>query len=143
MPASSDLQRFLTAQETSYAAALEEIKSGRKRSHWMWYVFPQLQGLGRSATAQYYALQSGAEAAAYLGHPVLGNRLLAICQALLVLPGHDPYRLLGSPDDVKLHSSLTLFAALPGAPPVFQQALDKYYAGRPDPNTLRLLREHP
>ena len=142
MSPENSLQRYLDAQEVAYPTALAEMQRGRKQSHWMWYIFPQIQGLGRSATAQHYALASEAEAAAYLAHPVLGSRLLAICRVLLTLPGRDPYQLLGSPDDLKLHSSMTLFSSLPGASPVFQQVLDQYYAGRPDSNTLRLLREH-
>ena len=142
MSPENSLQRYLDAQAAAYPTALAEMQRGRKQSHWMWYIFPQIQGLGRSATAQHYALASEAEAAAYLAHPVLGSRLLAICRVLLALPGRDPHQLLGSPDDLKLHSSMTLFGSLPGASPVFQQVLDQYYAGRPDPNTLRLLREH-
>lgn len=139
MPNQPRLQRFIDAQEASYAVALAEIQQGRKRSHWMWYVFPQIQGLGFSATSKYYALENATEAAAFLKHPLLGGRLVRISQALLELDAHDPYAVLGSPDDVKLHSSMTLFAALPDAPPVFQAVLDKYFAGKPDPNTLRIL----
>jgi uncharacterized protein (DUF1810 family) len=139
MPTDSSLQRFLSAQERSYADALQEIKRGRKTSHWMWYVFPQLQGLGLSETARYYAIKDAAEAQAYLQHPVLGKRLVEISEVLLQLPGSDAYAIFGSPDDLKLRSSMTLFAALPGASPVFQQVLDKYYNGRKDEKTIALL----
>ena len=139
MPSKPDLQRFIDAQEASYSTALAEIMQGRKRSHWMWYVFPQIQGLGLSETAKFYALQDAAEAKAFLAHPVLGSRLVRISTALLELPGHDAHAVLGSPDDVKLRSSMTLFASLPQAPAVFQAVLDKYYAGQPDPSTLRIL----
>jgi uncharacterized protein (DUF1810 family) len=139
MPTDNSLQRFLSAQDRSYAAALQEIQRGRKTSHWMWYVFPQLQGLGLSETARYYAIKDAAEAQAYLQHPVLGKRLMEISEALLQLPGNDAYAIFGSPDDLKLRSSMTLFAALPGASPVFQQVLDKYYNGRKDEKTVALL----
>ncbi|UOQ99695.1 DUF1810 domain-containing protein [Hymenobacter sp. 5317J-9] len=138
MPSENSLQRFLDAQATNYHDALAEIKSGRKRSHWMWYVFPQIQGLGLSETARFYALQDRAEAAAYLQHPVLGSRLVEISQALLELKSNDAHGVLGSPDDMKLKSSMTLFAAL-RASPVFQRVLDKFYAGEPDSKTLRII----
>ncbi|TGE24267.1 DUF1810 domain-containing protein [Hymenobacter aquaticus] len=139
MTRSSDLQRFVSAQATDYAPALAEIKAGRKRSHWMWYIFPQIQGLGFSETSRFYAIQDRAEAEAYLQHPVLGPRLLEISRALLALPGTDATRILGSPDDVKLHSSMTLFAALAPTDPVFQQVLDKFFNGAPDAKTRQLL----
>ncbi|MDF7811333.1 DUF1810 domain-containing protein [Hymenobacter sp. YC55] len=135
----SSLQRFVEAQETSYATALSEIKRGRKQTHWMWYVFPQLKGLGVSSTAQYYGLADAAEAEQYSQHPVLGQRLLDISNALLELSSSNATTIMGSPDDVKLKSSMTLFASLPGASPVFQRVLDKFYQGAQDPNTLRLL----
>ena len=139
MPAQLNLQRFLDAQATDYAPALAEIKNGRKRSHWMWYIFPQIQGLGFSSISQRYAIQDAAEAAAYLQHPVLGARLLEISQALLGLAGSNATGIMGSPDDLKLRSSMTLFGAVPGASPVFQQVLDKFFGGKPDGQTLRLL----
>ncbi|MBJ6109916.1 DUF1810 domain-containing protein [Hymenobacter sp. BT523] len=138
MPSENSLQRFLDAQQASYPTALAEINSGRKRTHWMWYIFPQIQGLGLSETARFYALRDRAEAAAFLQHPVLGARLLEISQALLDLPSNDPYRILGSPDDMKLKSSMTLFANLQ-AHPVFQRVLDKFYAGASDDKTLQIL----
>lgn len=134
-----DLQRFIDAQQSSYAAALSEMRAGCKRSHWMWYIFPQLQGLGYSETARFYAIRDRAEAAAYLAHPVLGPRLLEICRALLALESSDATRLMGSPDDVKLRSSMTLFAALEDTNPVFQRVLDKFFGGQQDQRTLQLL----
>lgn len=135
----SNLDRFTEAQARNYQDALSEITNGRKRSHWMWYVFPQIQGLGISETARFYALDDQAEAAAYLAHPVLGRRLLDISTALLGLASNDAHAIFGSPDDLKLQSSMTLFAALPGASPVFQQVLDKFYQGKKDERTLRII----
>ena len=133
------LTRFLAAQETAYPTALSEIKNGRKRSHWMWYIFPQIQGLGVSETSRYYAIRDAAEAQAYLRHPVLGSRLVEISNALLTLPSNNATAVLGSPDDLKLRSSMTLFAALPAASPVFQAVLGKFFNGAADGKTLRLL----
>lgn len=139
MSSENRLQRFIDAQAADYSRALAEIEQGKKRSHWMWYIFPQLQGLGYSTTSQYYALQDEQEAVAYVQHPLLGPRLLRLCEALLALPGQNATHIMGSPDDVKLRSSMTLFAALPSAQPVFQLVLDKFFKGIPDPQTLRLL----
>ena len=133
------LQRFLDAQESAYPTALAEIKRGRKQSHWMWFIFPQIQGLGLSSTSRFYALKNATEAAAYLKQPLLGSRLLEICAELLRLPGHDATRIFGHPDDLKLRSCLTLFANLPHPQPVFQLLLDKFFQGTPDNQTLRLL----
>jgi uncharacterized protein (DUF1810 family) len=133
------LDRFLDAQKADYAIALPEIKSGRKRSHWMWYIFPQIQGLGFSETSKYYAIKDIAEAEAFLNHPILGERLVAICKALLNLKETDANKIFGSPDDVKLKSSMTLFAALPKTDPVFQSVLDKFFNGEKDRVTLQLI----
>ena len=133
------LTRFLDAQKSDYQTALSEIKNGRKRSHWMWYIFPQIQGLGFSETSRYYAIQDTAEAKDFLQHPLLGSRLVAICQELLKLSANDAHAIFGSPDDLKLKSSMTLFAAVPGADPVFQLVLNKFFDGARDPKTLRLL----
>ena len=133
------LQRFLDAQATAYPTALAEIKAGRKRSHWMWYIFPQIQGLGYSEISRHYAIRDAAEAAAYLAQPVLGPRLREIAGELLKLGGHDAGRIFGSPDDLKLHSSMTLFAAVPGTDPVFRAVLDKFFGGVPDAQTQRRL----
>ncbi|UOR06500.1 DUF1810 domain-containing protein [Hymenobacter aerilatus] len=133
------LSRFLDAQQSDYRTALSEIKNGRKRSHWMWYIFPQIQGLGFSETSRYYAIQDAAEAEAYLNHPVLGSRLVEISQELLKLNSNNANSIFGSPDDLKLKSSMTLFAALPDANPVFQKVLDTFFNGAQDSKTLQLL----
>ncbi|RYZ83842.1 MAG: DUF1810 domain-containing protein [Moraxellaceae bacterium] len=136
-----ELTRFLTAQERDYAVALAEIKQGRKRSHWMWYIFPQIAGLGFSATSRLYAIKDKSEAVAYLQHPVLGSRLVEITRVLLELDENHAGRIFGNPDDMKLKSSMTLFGALPGADPVFSRVLAKYFNGIQDWVTLRLLSE--
>ncbi|MBA5689297.1 DUF1810 domain-containing protein [Rugamonas apoptosis] len=133
------LERFKTAQAPVYDTVLRELEQGRKRSHWMWFIFPQLDGLGRSETARYYALSGLGEARAYLADPVLGERLRACCALLASLPGHDPHAIFGAPDDMKFHSSLTLFAQAAPELPVFSQCLQKYFAGAPDQATLTLL----
>ena len=133
------LQRFLTAQERDYIRALTELRAGRKRSHWMWYIFPQVQGLGFSATYRLYAIESLEEAKAYLEHPVLGERLLECATALLQVEGRSAYEIMGAPDDAKLKSSATLFAAVSPAGSVFEQLLDKYFEGERDERTLDLM----
>ncbi|HUY88330.1 MAG TPA: DUF1810 domain-containing protein [Pirellulales bacterium] len=134
-----DLRRFVEAQADDYERALAEIKSGRKRSHWMWYVFPQYAGLGFSSTSQHYAIQSPQEAEAYLAHPLLGPRLVECCEAALSVAGRSALELFGSPDDLKLRSCATLFARVSPAGSVFERLLDKYFEGQPDEKTLRLL----
>ncbi len=134
-----NLKRFTDAQARNYADALAEIKSGRKRSHWMWYVFPQIKGLGFSEMAQFYAIQNLDEATAYLQHPVLGKRLLEISAALLQLQSSNATQVMGNPDDLKLKSSMTLFAALPNTDPVFEAVLDKFYNGKKDSKTLEII----
>ena len=133
-----NLNRFISAQERSYDAALREIKSGRKRTHWMWYNFPQIAGLGFSSTAQFYAISSMQEAKDYYAHPVLGKRLVEISEALLALDTNDAGAVMGYPDDLKLRSSMTLFLAASGDA-VFQRVLDKFYSGKPDSKTLSIL----
>jgi uncharacterized protein (DUF1810 family) len=138
----SDLARFLDAQEGDYDRALAEIRRGRKTSHWMWYVFPQLRGLGQSAMSQRYAIGSLEEARAYLDHPVLGRRLIECAEAALAVPDRSAHEIFGSPDDLKLRSCATLFAAAsPVRPSVFDAIIDKYFDGRGDEATLRLLRD--
>lgn len=134
-----NLHRFITAQERDYSTALVEIKEGHKRSHWMWYIFPQIQGLGLSGTSKYYAIKDLAEAEAYLSHPVLGCRLIEICHALLEVMGSDAHAIFGSPDDMKLRSSMTLFAAVAGADVVFRDVLDKFFGGTRDATTMQLI----
>ena len=135
----SDLQRFVDAQKTIYAQALKEISGGRKTSHWMWFVFPQLAGLGSSPMSQRFAIQSLAEAQEYLNHPVLGPRLVECAEALLRVHGKSARELFGSPDDLKLRSSMTLFARAAGAGSVFGSVLRRYFAEGPDARTVELL----
>ena len=135
-----NLERFVTAQEPVFDTALAELRSGRKRSHWMWFVFPQLRGLGRSQAAQFYGLESLDEARAYLAHPVLGPRLELSTQAVLESGGASLNAIFGSPDDMKFRSSMTLFAlAFPEAESVFRQALGRWSAGQMDEQTLALV----
>lgn len=134
-----DLSRFVQAQADDYDRALAELKSGQKRSHWMWYIFPQLDGLGSSSTAHRYAIRSLAEARAYLAHPVLGPRLLKSADALLEIEGRSAREILGSPDDLKLSSCATLFAQVSPSDSVFHRLLDHYFRGQPDRKTLALL----
>jgi uncharacterized protein (DUF1810 family) len=134
-----NLERFIDAQRTDYAIALSEIKGGRKESHWMWYIFPQLLGLGYTSTSISYSLKNLDEAAAYLRHEVLGKRLVEISNALLALETNDAHEVFGSPDDIKLKSSMTLFALVPGADKVFQSVLNKFFDGKQDEKTLQLL----
>lgn len=135
----SSLQRFLSAQATTYKTAHIELSKGRKESHWMWFIFPQIQGLGLSETAKHYAIRDLDEAAAFMHHPVLGPRLIAISEVLLGLESADASYVFGSPDDLKLKSSMTLFAALPDAHPVFQSVLQKFFDGEKDRRTLTIL----
>lgn len=134
----SSLDRFLVAQENSYDNALREIRAGRKRSHWMWYIFPQLAGLGMSYTAQLYAIKDLDEAREYISHPLLGARLVEISGALLELESSDATAVMGYPDDLKLRSCMTLFQLVSDSP-VFGRVLDKFYGGAKDTRTLSLL----
>ena len=134
-----DLQRFLDAQSSNYADALAELRAGRKRTHWMWYVFPQYTGLGRSPMAERFAIKSVAEAEAYLRHPILGSRLLECAEAVLDVKGRSAHEILGSPDDAKLRSSATLFTRVAPAGSVFHRILDRYFGGEPDRRTLELI----
>ncbi len=135
----ADLSRFVDAQAGTYAQALAELRAGRKTGHWMWFVFPQVAGLGRSPTAQHYAVSGLDEARAYLAHPVLGQRLVESAQALLDLPGDDATAVLGSVDAMKLRSSMTLFAHADPAQPVFRAVLERYFAGQEDEATTSRL----
>ncbi|WP_439692242.1 DUF1810 domain-containing protein [Curtobacterium sp. SP.BCo] len=134
------LERFVLAQQGVHDTALAELRRGRKTSHWMWFVFPQLSGLGRSATAQQYALDGLVEARAYLAHPVLGPRLLTATAAAAAAPARSVDELLGGVDALKLRSSMTLFTAAADDPAPFRAVLDRWYAGTEDPVTVRLLR---
>lgn len=138
-----DLERFVQAQQGVHERAVTELRSGRKRSHWMWFVLPQVEGLGSSPTARRFAIRSAAEARAYLSHPTLGPRLHEAVDAVLEAGRNDPSldarRLMGSPDDLKLRSSVTLFAEVADDPAPFRAVLDRYYGGEPDARTLERL----
>lgn len=134
-----DLARFVEAQERSYPQALSEIRRGQKRSHWMWYVFPQFDGLGGSPAARRYSIKSAAEAEAYLRHSILGPRLLESARATLGVEGRSALEVFGAPDHMKLRSSATLFASVSPAGSVFEQVLERYFGGEPDEKTLQLL----
>jgi uncharacterized protein (DUF1810 family) len=138
--ASYDLERFVRAQAGTHEQALAELTRGRKQSHWMWFVFPQIAGLGMSDMSRRYAIADLGEARAYLAHSVLGPRLRACFEATLGVDGRTAHEIFGSPDDMKLRSSATLFAAVSEAGSIFQQVLDKYFDGRPDAATQRLTR---
>nr|WP_272890237.1 DUF1810 domain-containing protein [Stutzerimonas stutzeri] len=133
------MQRFVDAQYSPYEIALAELRAGYKQSHWMWFIFPQIAGLGRSAMAERYAIADLDEAVAYLQHPLLGQRLGECAQALLQHSGRTARQILGSPDDLKLRSSMTLFAAAAPENALFQQILDTFYNGEADPETLKRL----
>lgn len=135
------LSRFISAQESTFERALNELKSGQKRSHWMWFIFPQIDGLGRSLSARKYAIRSREEALAFLEHPILGPRLLECCRALLSVSGKTASDIMGFPDDIKLRSSLTLFEAAGKEHPEFDQVLTRYFGGHRDERTLELLDE--
>jgi uncharacterized protein (DUF1810 family) len=140
MKTATGLERFIDAQRHDYATALAEIRRGRKVTHWMWYIFPQIRGLGSSETSKYYAIQNVSEAEGFLKHPVLGTRLIDICRTLLDQQNNDVSKIFGSPDDLKLRSSMTLFASLPDTHPVFQQVLDRFFGAEKDPLTLQIMK---
>jgi len=138
-PCEYDLERFITAQEAVYSGALLELCRGKKQSHWMWFIFPQLIGLGYSSTSQYYALKSPGEVRAYLAHQVLGSRLQEATTAVMTLAGRSALDIFGAVDELKFHSSMTLFSHPTGPESVYQQALDKYFDGKQDYRTLEIL----
>jgi uncharacterized protein (DUF1810 family) len=135
-----DLDRFVTAQDPVFDRVLEELAAERKRTHWMWFIFPQLAGLGRSDTARFYAIAGLDEARRYLAHPLLGPRLVRCTELVVAVEGRTAHDIFGSPDDLKFRSSMTLFMQPAGAPAIFAAALDKYFAAEPDQVTLALLR---
>lgn len=141
MSKETNLERFISAQEKSYPIALSEIKKGKKQSHWMWYIFPQIYGLGFSETSKFYSIKDIDEAKEFLLHPVLGNRLVGLCNELLKLEPDNATSIFGSPDDLKLKSSMTLFSSLK-INPVFQKVLDKFFNGAKDSKTLELISKH-
>lgn len=134
-----ELERFLTVQQTYYRVALDEIKSGQKRSHWMWFIFPQIEGLGRSETARYYAIKDLNEAKMYLENHTLGGNLIEISKALLDIESNDPTEVMGWPDNLKLRSSMTLFALAKPECEVFQKVLDKFFQGERDQKTIEIV----
>ena len=134
-----DLNRFVKAQEHSYTTAFSEIKNGQKRSHWIWYIFPQIDGLGFSPTSQHYSIKSIAEAKEYLEHPLLGLRLIECVNVILNFEGRSAYKIFGHPDDRKLKSCLTLFAYISPAESIFEKSLDKYFQGEYDKKTLDII----
>lgn len=137
------LAEFVTAQDAVYGQVLRELAGGQKRSHWMWFIFPQLAGLGTSHMARKFAIQSLEEARAYLQHEILGPRLKECARLMLAAPNHDVSAILGNPDNLKFRSCMTLFAAAEPSEPLFQAALDKFFDGQPDSRTLELLNEFP
>jgi uncharacterized protein (DUF1810 family) len=139
MNAADRLQRFLDAQESTYERALAEIKSGRKQSHWIWFIFPQIQGLGLSNMSKLYAIKDINEAGEFLEHEVLGKRLVKISEALMALETNDAHEVFGTPDDLKLRSSMTLFSSLENTHPVFEAVLNKFFNGERDMRTLEII----
>jgi uncharacterized protein (DUF1810 family) len=136
-----NLSRFLQAQERVYEEVLAELKAGQKRTHWIWYIFPQMEGLGYSSTSRHYAIKSEAEAREYLNHPILGSRLVECAQTVLDVKGRSALEIFGPPDDLKLRSSMTLFAQVSHPDSVFARVLDKYFHGKRDDKTLALLQQ--
>ena len=136
-----NLDRFKTAQDTDYKTALSEIRNGRKVSHWMWYIFPQMKQLGFSPTAQYYGIVSLDEAKSYIADDTLRQHLVEISQALLALESDNASQIMGYPDDMKLKSCMTLFMLAAPEIPVFQAVLDKFYGGEPDKKTEELIKD--
>jgi uncharacterized protein (DUF1810 family) len=139
MADNNELIRFLDAQNQVYLKALSEIKKGKKDTHWMWYIFPQIKGLGSSETANYYAIKDLNEAAAYLQHPILSKHLVEISEEVLNLKGKTATQIFGTPDDMKLRSCMTLFANVENTNSIFQKVLEKFFNGLPDELTLQLL----
>jgi uncharacterized protein (DUF1810 family) len=135
-----NLGRFTSAQQPVYETVRAELKSGRKRTHWIWFIFPQVDGLGHSATAKHYAIKSRDEAVAYLATPLLAARLIECTKLVLAVPDKSPHDIFGSPDDMKFRSSMTLFDAVDGGN-LYRQAIDRFYGGDPDPATLAILKE--
>jgi uncharacterized protein (DUF1810 family) len=136
-----ELGRFVVAQESVFATVLAELEAGQKESHWMWFIFPQAEGLGSSATARHFAIKSTAEARAYLKHPLLGSRLLQCCRALLSVRDKSASQIMGYPDDLKLNSSMTLFSQIAPEQAEFADVLRRYFHGGTDPRTIEWLAE--
>ncbi len=139
-PSDLDLERFVEAQDPLYADVTAELRAGRKRSHWMWFIFPQVEGLGHSAMAQRYAIHSRVEATSYLAHPLLAARLIECTSLVLKHSNKSANEIFGSPDDLKFRSCMTLFDTFSGEDALFGRALDQFYNGQPDPATLAILK---
>ena len=137
------LTRFITAQDPVYNDVLSELKSGQKRSHWMWFIFPEIDGLGHSAMAKRYAIKSADEAREYLSHPVLAKRLIECAETVKGIQDRSASQIFGYPDDMKFRSSLTLFASVSGEASIFHDLITKYYTGKPDERTIEILRRLP
>ena len=135
-----NLDRFVNAQEQIFESVLTELRNGQKRSHWMWFIFPQIDGLGRSPTSKYFSIKSREEAQEYLNHPILGTRLLKCAELLLTIDAKSAREIFGSPDDKKLKASMTLFASIADSKSVFERVLNRYFDGQWDHNTMDLLR---
>jgi uncharacterized protein (DUF1810 family) len=133
------LNRFIDAQQSTYSAALSEIRNGKKQSHWMWFIFPQIRGLGSSDISKYYAIKDLDEAESFVKHPILGPRLIEVCYELVNLESNDANEIFGKPDDLKLRSSMTLFASVEGVNPIFKTVLSKYFKGVEDNSTLEII----
>ncbi|MCF0054942.1 DUF1810 domain-containing protein [Dyadobacter sp. CY356] len=140
MKAENDLDKFINAQHRDYEPALAEIRNGRKQGHWIWYIFPQVAGLGMSSTSEFYGITGIEQASRYLEHAVLGKRLIEISNAILGVNGKTANQIMGSPDDLKLRSSMTLFNLVKDTNPVFQAVLDKYFGGIPDQKTVDIIK---
>ncbi|MDO9478488.1 MAG: DUF1810 domain-containing protein [Pseudohongiella sp.] len=134
-----ELTRFVAAQELHYSVALQELRQGKKESHWMWFIFPQIAGIGYSQIARHFAISSTSEASAYLMHPLLGQRLLECCEAVLAIDSKTAHEIFGSPDDLKLHACVTLFSSVSPTGSVFHQIIDKYFAGKKHMKTVSCL----
>ena len=139
---SHKLERFISAQQSAYHTALTELKAGKKQRHWMWYIFPQILGLGDTEISKKYAIQDLNEATEYLRHRILGPRLILLCYVLLSLKTKDAHKVFGSPDDLKLKSCMTLFSQVQFADPVFELVLEKFFNGLKDHITLKILKMH-
>ena len=142
MKTTYNLQRFIDAQQKDYAIALAEIKNGRKHSHWMWYIFPQIDGLGFSETAKFFSIKNEEEARSYLTHPILGKRLIEISEELCKLENDNATSIFGTPDDLKLRSCATLFSILPDTNPIFEAVLNNFFNGKKDTRTVQLLEKN-
>lgn len=137
-----NLERFITAHNRDYDTAYNELKQGKKLSHWMWFIFPQIKGLGKSPTSEFYGIQNLDEAKAYINHPILGNNMIKICQVLFSLESNNPTEIFGRPDDMKLKSSMTLFSLAADDNRIFVRVLDKFYNGKLDNRTIRIVEKN-